>query len=35
MTLSIPTRYIHTPNEMVDFNDVLNTVKLLREFVKI
>ena len=35
MTLSIPTRYIHTPNEMVDFNDVLNTVELLREFVKI
>ncbi len=27
--VSIPTRYIHTPSEMVDFNDVQNTVKLL------
>lgn len=27
--LSIPCRYIHTPSEMVDQNDVLNAVKLL------
>jgi endoglucanase len=27
--LSIPTRYIHSPSEMVDFTDVQNSVKLL------
>ena len=27
--LSIPCRYVHTPSEMVDYNDVLNAVKLL------
>lgn len=27
--LSIPTRYIHSPSEMVDYQDVLNSVKLL------
>lgn len=27
--LSIPTRYIHSPSEMVDYNDVQNAVKLL------
>lgn len=27
--LSIPTRYIHSPSEMVDTNDVQNSVKLL------
>ena len=27
--LSIPTRYAHTPSEMVDYNDVQNAVKLL------
>ena len=27
--LSIPTRYIHSPSEMVDYNDVLNSVRLL------
>ena len=27
--LSIPCRYIHTPSEMVDYDDVLNSVKLL------
>jgi len=27
--LSIPTRYVHSPSEMVDFTDVQNSVKLL------
>jgi endoglucanase len=27
--ISIPTRYIHTPSEMVDLNDVQNAIKLL------
>ena len=27
--LSIPCRYIHTPSEMVDFDDVQNAVRLL------
>ncbi len=27
--LSVPTRYIHSPSEMVDYNDVQNSVKLL------
>jgi len=27
--VSIPTRYIHSPSEMVDYNDVQNAVKLL------
>ncbi len=27
--VSIPSRYLHTPSEMVDFNDVQNSVKLL------
>ena len=27
--VSVPTRYIHTPSEMVDFGDVQNAVKLL------
>jgi len=27
--LSIPTRYVHTPSEMVDYQDVLNSVRLL------
>lgn len=27
--LSIPTRYVHTPSEMVDYGDVLNSVRLL------
>jgi len=27
--LSIPCRYVHTPSEMVDYDDVLNAVKLL------
>lgn len=31
--LSIPCRYVHTPSEMVDYNDVLNGVKLLTALV--
>ncbi len=27
--LSIPTRYVHSPSEMVDFNDVQNAVRVL------
>jgi endoglucanase len=27
--ISIPERYLHTPSEVVDFNDVQNAVKLL------
>jgi len=27
--VSIPTRYLHTPSEMVDYDDVTNAVKLL------
>jgi endoglucanase len=27
--ISIPCRYVHTPSEMVDYNDVENAVKLL------
>ncbi len=33
-TLSIPTRYVHTPHEMVDINDVENAVKLLKILVE-
>jgi endoglucanase len=28
-TLSIPCRYVHSPSEMVDIDDVQNAVKLL------
>jgi len=27
--LSVPTRYVHSPSEMVDYDDVQNSVKLL------
>jgi len=33
-TLSIVTRYVHSPHEMVDMNDVLNAVKLLKKVVE-
>jgi len=33
-TVSIPTRYIHTPNEVVGKEDVENTVRLLIEYVQ-
>jgi endoglucanase len=32
--ISIPARYIHTPSEMVDFDDVNNTVRLLVELLR-
>lgn len=31
-TVSIPTRYVHTPSEMVSVSDVENTVRLLIEY---
>ncbi len=31
--VSIPERYVHTPSEMVDFDDVQNAVKLLVNFL--
>jgi len=32
-TLSIPTRYVHSPSETVSLNDVEGAVKLLVSFV--
>jgi len=32
--LSIPTRYVHSPSEMVDFSDVQNSVKLLTAILR-
>jgi endoglucanase len=32
--LSIPCRYVHSPSEMVDYNDVQNAVKLMVELLK-
>jgi tetrahedral aminopeptidase len=32
--LSVPCRYIHSPSEMVDFNDVQNSAALLVELVR-
>ncbi len=32
--LSIPTRYIHSPIELLDLNDVVNAVKLLDRFLE-
>ena len=34
LLLSIPCRYMHSPNEMISFSDLENTVKLLTEFCK-
>ncbi len=31
--VSIPCRYVHTPSEMVDYNDVQNAVKLILQMV--
>ena len=32
--LSIATRYVHSPSEMVDFTDVQNSVKLLTAILR-
>ncbi|PKN79392.1 MAG: hypothetical protein CVU48_05505 [Candidatus Cloacimonetes bacterium HGW-Cloacimonetes-1] len=32
--VSIPNRYMHSPNEMISLNDLENTVKLITEFIK-
>lgn len=32
--LSVPARYVHSPSEMVDYSDVLNSVKLLTAILK-
>ncbi len=32
--VSVPTRYIHSPVEVLDLKDVLNTVRLVRRFVE-
>jgi endoglucanase len=32
--LSIPNRYMHSPNEIVHLEDLDNAVKLLTEFIK-
>lgn len=32
--LSIPTRYVHSPSEMVDYSDVQNSVKLLTAILR-
>lgn len=32
--LSIPVRYVHSPSEMVDYNDVQNSVKLLTALLR-
>lgn len=31
--MSIPCRYVHTPSEMVDFNDILNGVRLMKKIL--
>lgn len=33
-TLSIPCRYVHSPSEMVDYDDVQNAVRLLVELLR-
>ncbi len=33
-TLSIPTRYVHSPHEMVDIKDVENAIKILKFLVE-
>jgi endoglucanase len=33
-TLSIPCRYVHSPSEMVDFDDVQNAVRLMVELLR-
>jgi endoglucanase len=31
--ISIPCRYVHSPSEMVDYNDVQNAVRLVGELI--
>ena len=33
--ISIPNRYMHTPNEMISLKDLESSVKLLKEFIKL
>ena len=33
-TLSIPTRYVHSPHEMIDINDVENAIRMLKILVE-
>ena len=33
-TISIPTRYIHSPNEVIDKNDLINTSLFVEEIIK-
>jgi len=32
--VSVPCRYVHSPSEMVDYNDVQNAVKLVAALLK-
>jgi endoglucanase len=32
--ISIPNRYMHSPNEMIDINDALNAAKLIAALVR-
>lgn len=32
--VSIPTRYIHSPSEMVNFEDIKNCITIINEFIK-
>ena len=34
VTLSIPLRYMHTPSEVIDMNDVINTGRLIAAYLK-
>ena len=33
-TLSIPLKYMHTPTEIVDIEDIVSVSKLIAEYVK-
>ncbi|HPK40586.1 MAG TPA: M42 family peptidase, partial [Candidatus Cloacimonadota bacterium] len=33
LLISIPCRYMHSPNEMVSWSDIENTVKLITAFI--
>nr|MBP7563175.1 M42 family peptidase [Candidatus Cloacimonadota bacterium] len=34
LLISIPCRYMHSPNEMVSFSDLENTVQLITAFIR-